>query len=142
MSSRVVTTPLSLYLTLSGTKTHQLDTFFWTLNSLPTQFSFPLGSFRSITRSISFLKVPSDDRFCVRFSERRVNASWKLFSPVSSFQLDLKLKTKEGGDTSGYTTNGEWALIGTVTHTRLLRRTTYYVSQPTFSFISNSGCPL
>ena len=32
------------------------------------------------------------------------------------FQLDLKLKSPNAeGDTSGYTTNGEWALIGTVT---------------------------
>ena len=82
--------------------------------------------------SISFLKVPRDDRF----SERRVNASWKLFSPVSSFQLGLKLKNPEGGDISGYTTNGEWALIGTVTTSVTPPSTSYYyyVSQPTFSF--------
>ena len=73
------------------------------------------------------------------FSERRVNASWKLFlSPVPSFQLDLKLKTKEGGDISGYTTNGEWALIGTVTKRNTPSTSYYYVSQPTFSFISQT----
>ena len=28
------------------------------------------------------------------------------------FQLDLKLKSDDGGDISTYVTNGEWALIG------------------------------
>ena len=62
-------------------------------------------------------------------SERGVNACWKLLSlsPVPSFQLDLKLKTKEGGDISGYTTNGEWALIGTVTK----RKSSFYVVRTT-----------
>ena len=32
----------------------------------------------------------------------------------SNFQLDLKLKSDEGGDTSTYILNGEWDLIGTV----------------------------
>lgn len=30
------------------------------------------------------------------------------------FQLDLNLKSKDGGDISTYVTNGEWALIGRV----------------------------
>ena len=28
------------------------------------------------------------------------------------FQLDLQLKSSDGGDISTYVTNGEWALIG------------------------------
>ena len=33
---------------------------------------------------------------------------------VQNFQLDLKLKSDEGGDTSTYILNGEWDLIGRV----------------------------
>ena len=145
--------PLSLYLIY-------LHHFGTVLNTLKLNFVEPCWHPFFYTGS-SLLFIPAEhgayhfwklramtDFLCAyRFSESwRVNASWKLFHcPVSSFQLGLKLKNPEGGDISGYTTNGEWALIGTVVKTLLLRCNTnyyYYVSQPTFNFISNSGCPL
>ena len=36
---------------------------------------------------------------------------------LSSFQLDLRLNSENGGDISTYVTNGEWDLIGKQTST-------------------------
>jgi len=63
----------------------------------------PPGIFMS-TCKIDITWFPFDDQNCeMKFG------SWTY----NGFKLDLKLKSPNAeGDTSGYTTNGEWALIG------------------------------
>jgi len=62
----------------------------------------PPGIFMS-TCKIDITWFPFDDQNCeMKFG------SWTY----NGFKLGLKLKNPEGGDISGYTTNGEWALIG------------------------------
>jgi len=62
----------------------------------------PPGIFMS-TCKIDITWFPFDDQNCeMKFG------SWTY----NGFKLDLKLKAPDGGDISGYTTNGEWALIG------------------------------
>jgi len=62
----------------------------------------PPGIFMS-TCKIDITWFPFDDQNCeMKFG------SWTY----NGFKLGLQLKNPEGGDISGYTTNGEWALIG------------------------------
>ena len=51
--------------------------------------------------------------------------SESLYQVVSYlfFQLDLRLNSEKGGDTSTYVTNGEWDLIGKSTTVRLSQGT-------------------